>query len=102
MNIRAGVTLTRLGVPLTVHHVAVQRAADAAGRIEAALTEAQRTGAMRAFNAEYRRRREAASAVGKGFMSYASARSRLRAAIAGVIAKGGERLDLAAVRSVFE
>jgi hypothetical protein len=33
-----------LGVTVTMHHVAVQRAADAVGRIEAALTEAQRTG----------------------------------------------------------
>lgn len=51
---------------------------------------------MRAFNAEYRRRREAALAVGRGFMSYERARARLRAAIAGIIAKGGERVDLAA------
>ncbi len=57
---------------------------------------------MRAFNAEYRHRRKAASAVGRGYMSYERARARLRRAIAGVIAKGGERLDLAAVRLVFE
>jgi hypothetical protein len=43
------------GVPLTVHHVAVQRAAASVARIDAALAEAQRRGAMRFFNAEYRR-----------------------------------------------
>jgi hypothetical protein len=59
-----------LGVPVTVHHVAVQRAAASVARIDAALVEAQRTGAMKFFNAEYRRRREAASAIGRGFMSY--------------------------------
>jgi hypothetical protein len=91
-----------LGVPVTVHHIAIQRAADAVGRIEAALAEAQRSGAMAAFNADYRRRREAASAVGRGFMSYQRARARLRAAIAGIVAKGGERLDLAAVRRVLD
>jgi hypothetical protein len=32
---------------------------------------------MAAFNSEYRRRREAALAVGKGFMSYERARARL-------------------------
>jgi hypothetical protein len=35
-------------------------------------------------------------------MSYASARARLRQAIAGVIAKGGERLNLPATRRVFD
>jgi hypothetical protein len=80
-----------LGVPVTVHHVAIQRA-DAVGRIEAALAEVQGNGAMRAFNAEYRRRRETALAVGRSYMSYERARARLRAVIASVIAKGGEHL----------
>jgi hypothetical protein len=75
-----------LGVPLTVHHVAVQRAAASVGRIDAALAAAQRGGTMRFFNSEYRRRRTAARARGRGFMSYAAARTRLRQAVAGVIA----------------
>jgi hypothetical protein len=41
---------------------------------------------MKFFNAEYRRRREAASARDRGFMTYERARARLRRAIAGVIA----------------
>src|ERR1700731_4882839 len=78
-----------LGVPVTVHHVAIQRAGAAVARIDAALAEAQRTGAMKFFNAEYRRRREAANAIGQGFMSYETARARLRRAVAGIIAQGG-------------
>jgi len=68
-----------------------------------ALAEAQRSGAMRFFNAEYRRRREAASAIGRGFMTYGRARAWLRQAVAGVIAAGGGcDLDLTMVRRVFE
>jgi hypothetical protein len=48
-----------LGVPVTVHHVAIQRAGASVARIDAALAEAQRNGSVKAFNAEYRRRREA-------------------------------------------
>ena len=44
-----------LGVPVTVHHVAIQRAGAAVARIDAALVEAQRSGLLRFFNAEYRR-----------------------------------------------
>jgi hypothetical protein len=92
-----------LGVPVTVHHVAIQRAGASVARIDAALAQAQRDGAMRAFNTEYRRRREAASAIGRGFMSYERARARLRRAIADVIAAGGGRdLDLTVIRRVFD
>lgn len=49
-----------LGVPVTVHRVAMQRAGASVARIDAALTEAQRCGLMSFFNAEYRRRRAAA------------------------------------------
>jgi hypothetical protein len=43
------------------------------------------------------------ASTGRGFMSYASARARLRRAAAEVIASGGGRdLDLMVVRRVFE
>jgi hypothetical protein len=90
-----------LGVPATAHHVAVQRAAAAVERIDAALAEAQRCGALRFFNAEYRRRRKAASTSGHGFMTYGRARARLRQAVAGVIAAGGA-ISTSLVAQVFE
>ncbi len=90
-----------LRVTATVHHVAVQRAAASVARIDAALAQAQRCGAMKFFNAEYRRRREAASAIGRGFMTYGRARARLRQAVAGVIAAGGA-ISASLVAQVFE
>jgi hypothetical protein len=53
-----------------------------------ALVETRRCGTIKFFNAEYRRRRKAASARGGGFMASGRAMSRLRRAVAGVIAAG--------------
>jgi hypothetical protein len=91
-----------LGVLVTAHAIAMQRSAAAVARIEVALAEAQRNGLMSHFNATYRSRREAALAVGKGFMSYGRAMARLRAAVVAIIARGDERLDLAAMRRVLD
>lgn len=44
---------------------------------------------FRSYNPKLVLRREAASARGRGFMSYGRARTRLRQVIAGVIARGG-------------
>jgi hypothetical protein len=90
-----------LGVPVTVHGVAVQRAGAAVARIDAALAEAQRCGPLRFFDAEYKRRRAAANAIGKGYMPYQTARARLRQAVAGVIAEGGV-ISPSLVVQVFE
>lgn len=90
-----------LGVPVTAHHVAMQRAGAAVARIDAALAEAKRCGTMRFFNAEYRRRRQAAAAIGRGFMTYGRAMVRLRRAIAGVIAAGGA-ISTSLVVQVFD
>jgi hypothetical protein len=54
---------------------------------------------MTFFNAEYRR--EAASARGRGFMTYERARAPLRRAIAGVIA-AGDVISASLVVQVFE
>ena len=43
-----------LGVLVTVHHVAMQRAGASVSRIDVALAEAQRSGAMKFFDAEHR------------------------------------------------
>jgi hypothetical protein len=90
-----------LQVPLTPHSAVVQRAAQAVARIEAGLTSAQGRGALAFFNAEFRRRRLAAAAAGKGFMSYDVALARLRQAIAGAIAAGGN-IEAALVFQVFK
>ncbi len=90
-----------LGVTVTMHHVAILRAGASVARFDAALAEAQRCGTMKFFNAEYRRRREAASARGRGFMTYERARARLRRAVAGVIAAGGV-ISASLVVQVFE
>jgi len=63
-----------LGVAITAHEVVMQRVTASVARIDAALAEAQRSGAMRFFNPEYRRRRNAVSASGHGFMTYRRAR----------------------------
>lgn len=85
-------------MPITEHHVAVQRAGALVPRIDTALAEVQRCGTMN-FSAEYRR--EAASARRRGFMSYGRARARLRQAIAGVIAMGG-MISPSLVAQLFE
>jgi hypothetical protein len=77
---RIAAAARELGVPVTAHHVAIQRAGASVARIDAALAEAQRCGTMKFFNAEYRRRREAAGAIGRGFMTYGRARAWLRRA----------------------
>jgi hypothetical protein len=75
-----------LGIPLTAHASLINRAKAASGRIDAALCKAQRGGDLGFFNSEYRARRQAAAAAGRGFMSYQAAQGRLRSAIAGVAA----------------
>jgi hypothetical protein len=40
--------------------------------------------------------------VGRGFMTDGRARARLGKAVAGIIARGGERLDPAAIGRVFD
>jgi hypothetical protein len=94
----AGATLA---TPLTTHDAVLERATAAVARIEAGLRSAQGRGALAFFNSEYRRRRLAAAAAGKGFMTYRTALARLRGVIAGSIAAGG-RIETALVFQVFE
>jgi hypothetical protein len=90
-----------LGVALTEHAIVVARAAAAATRIKRTLSEAQGRGDLKFFNAEYKRRRGAAVAVGQTFMSYGEARARLQKAIAEAAAKGGNGVTPELVSSVF-
>jgi hypothetical protein len=65
-------------VKLTPNDVAISRARSAASRIDSQLEAMMAGGGLRSFNAEYKRRREAA---GGKFMSYKAAQMRLRQAI---------------------
>jgi hypothetical protein len=65
------------------------------------LQQAQRRGDLKFFNAEYKRRRDAAVAVGQTFMSYGEARARLQKAIAEGAAKRGNGVAPELVASVF-
>lgn len=69
-------------------------------RIEAPLTAAQQRGTLRVFHGEYRRRREAALAVGRGLMSYQRVGARVRAAIAASSPRSAS-LDLAMIARVL-
>jgi hypothetical protein len=80
----------RLKIPLTDHATVAQRVGEAVGRIDAGLSEAQRRGDLAFFNSAYKARRQAAAAQGKGFMSYGLALRRLRQAVAGAAANGGQ------------
>jgi hypothetical protein len=59
-----------LRIPLTPHAVAVERAQDAVARIDAALVDAKRRGALSFLNSRYRDARRAARAEGKTFPPY--------------------------------
>ena len=69
-------------------------------KISTRLDQAQRTGVLHAFNAEFRRRRIAAAEQGSKFMSYRQARSRLQRVLTGVAATGNA--PAAIVKTVFE
>jgi hypothetical protein len=86
-----------LGIPLTDHATAVTRARAAVSRISAALDEAHSHGDLKFFNREFHRRRMAARAAGKPFMSYAVAMQKLRRELAGVAAGRITRLMVARV-----
>jgi hypothetical protein len=80
----------RLKTPLTDHAVVAQRVEAAVGQIDASLAAAQRRGDLAFFNQAYKARRTAAAAQGHGFMSYGLALRRLRQAVAGAAANGGQ------------
>jgi hypothetical protein len=91
----------RLKIPLTAHAVVAQRATEAVGKIDGALTEAQRRGDLAFFNSSYRARRQAAQAAGRTFMPYGQALRRLRIAVASVAANGGA-VTRSLMSSVFD
>jgi hypothetical protein len=78
----------RFGVALTEHSIVMARAKAAVSKLDRRLAMAKETGTLAFFNAEYRRRRIAARASGKSFMSYDEAHARLRKALAAAAAGG--------------
>jgi hypothetical protein len=70
-------------VKLTPNDIAIERAQGAARKLDAYLSG---HGVLREFNRAFKRRREAATMQGKGFMSYGAAASRLRKALIPMLA----------------
>jgi len=75
---------------LTSHRVAMERAAEAAQRLDAFMDSLRGTGVLREFTKTYKRRRLAAAERGEGFMSYANAERRLRLALIPLLVNGGK------------
>ena len=75
---------------LTEHTVAVARADEAAKKLDAYLAHLRACGGMAEFLQQYKARRIAAAARGKGFMSFATAMSRLKRELVLLLMNGGE------------
>jgi hypothetical protein len=73
---------------LTPHDVAITRASEAATKIDGYLEGMRKSGQLQQFNSQFKLRRMAATARGEGFMSYASALSRLRRALIPLLVGG--------------
>ena len=80
---------TSVGATLTLNEVAIARATDAATRLDSYLDAMRRSGTLREFNAQFKRRRMEATANGRGFMNYKVAEARLRAALIPMLVGGG-------------
>jgi hypothetical protein len=89
----------RLRIGLTDYATGLARVQGSTQRLEDLVDEAELGGLLKPFNAEYRRRRQAAKAAGRPFMNYGTARSRLQAALAGAAASGG--IDTRVIATVF-
>jgi hypothetical protein len=81
-----------LRIALTPHAVAVERAQHAVSRIDAALVDAKRRGALSFLNTQYRDARRAARAEGKRFPRYGLVLERFKRALYKT-ATGGESVN---------
>jgi hypothetical protein len=89
------------GVTLTENAVAIERAGEAAARIESFMDSLKGTGRLKAFNMTYEAAKAAAAARGDGYMSYTVALGRLRAAISARLAGGGNVYEAGLLAEVF-
>lgn len=79
---------TSVGAALTPHDVAIERAESAAARLDSYLDAMRKSGALIEFNKQFKRRRMEATLSARGFMSYASALARLKAALIPLLVAG--------------
>jgi hypothetical protein len=73
---------------LTRHDVAIERAGDAAAKLDRYMDGLRGTGVLKEFTKAYRRQRLAAAASGAGFMSFKVAELRLRRALVPLLVSG--------------
>jgi hypothetical protein len=76
----------KLGVRLVEHSAALQRTETLVAKLDARMHTAQAGGDLQAFNRSYREYRLSRTAAGQPVMTYVTARSRLRQALADVAA----------------
>ena len=74
---------------LTEHAKLIARVRERTAKIDAALKQALDEGWLKTFNSEYRKRRLAAQAAGRPFMSYQTAYTRLRKVVTEMVSRGG-------------
>jgi hypothetical protein len=87
-----------LRATLTPHHVAIERAGEAAAKLNRYMDGLHGTGVLKEFTKAYRRRRLAAAERGEGFMSFGNAEARLRKALIPLLV-GGQ--NVGPVQSLF-
>jgi hypothetical protein len=75
-------------VTLTLHATMMDRAGRAVKDIDAYLESLRKSGALAVFNGRYKRERAAATASGRGFMTYSAALARLRRLLIPIMASG--------------
>jgi hypothetical protein len=92
---------SRLGLTVTAHDVVVKRVTQRTAKIDEAIAAAIDAGMLKQFNREFRKRRLAAQANGKPFMSYKIAHAKLRSVIADAVARGGV-IPPSFIASVFD
>jgi hypothetical protein len=87
-----------LRATLTPHHVAIERAGEAAAKLNRYMDGLRGTGVLKEFTKAYRRHRLAAAERGEGFMSFGNAEARLRKALIPLLV-GGQ--NVGPVQSLF-
>jgi hypothetical protein len=70
-----------LQIKITEHSIAVRNAARAAERLDLLFEAMHQSGALSFFHKEYQRRRQEATRQGRRFMSYKTAKRRLKGAL---------------------
>ena len=84
---------------LTSHDVAIERAGNAATKLDAYFESMRRSGQLAQFNKQYKQRRTEATANGRGFMSWSTAMTRLKRALVPMLVAGR---TIAPMQSLFE